>query len=154
MVLLLMSILTVQKGVLGTMITNLAANVKRQNYYYYIIYFQVFLKVLLSPVLICTGHIHHIFEVATNSLPMVPSKHLFVFCQNSALTQLTFSNFHLNKFSTIIQCKGGIIIKLLMKGGHAINQCHHASNQYSKSNEIRSPHFCLFNHLAMLKQFL
>ena len=59
------------------------------------LYFQVFLKVLLSPVLICTGHIHHIFEVATNSLPMVPSKHLFVFCQNSALTQLTFSNFHL-----------------------------------------------------------
>ena len=93
MVLLLMSILTVQKGVLGTMITNLAANAKRQNYY--IIHFQVFLKVLLSPVLICTGHIHHIFEVATNSLPMVPSKHLFVFCQNSALTQLTFSNFHL-----------------------------------------------------------
>ena len=41
----------------------------------------------------------------------------------------------------IIECKGGIIIKLLMKGGHAINQCHHASNQYSKSNEIRSPHF-------------
>ena len=96
MVLLLMSILTVQKGVLGTMITNLAANVKKTKLLvYYIIYFQVFLKVLLSPVLICTGHIHHIFEVATNSLPMVPSKHLFVFCQNSALTQLTFSNFHL-----------------------------------------------------------
>ena len=95
MVLLLMSILTVQKGVLGTMITNLAANVKRQNYYYYNHTFSSVFKVLLSPVLICTGHIHHIFEVATNSLPMVPSKHLFVFCQNSALTQLTFSNFHL-----------------------------------------------------------
>ena len=95
MVLLLMSILTVQKGVLGTMITNLAANVKKTKLLLLYNIFSSVFKVLLSPVLICTGHIHHIFEVATNSLPMVPSKHLFVFCQNSALTQLTFSNFHL-----------------------------------------------------------
>ena len=80
------------------------------------LYFQVFLKVLLSPVLICTGHIHHIFEVATNSLPMVPSKHLFVFCQNSALTQLTFSNFHLTLLLYHIVQRGYYIIKLNERG--------------------------------------